>query len=844
MNYKKIGVLVILHFMLLVGSVNALPQDSEVDLVFNYDTTSTTFYPNTFQTLIGTETSDNVTYIKYYDDIYINISETSGSPSLDVRINFTGVSDFNSILMRLQYAEVATTHDVYLQLYNYNTDDWDLHYDLADSSSLIEVNQYVSDSENHVQNGLVQMRIYHGNNGNTNDKVIVDYINLLKGTTAITTNQHDAMSGRNSESNHPWAYPRSNPDDFISSFTESDPTAIKNGTSANLTDITAKSLTLEQPAITIASPTGIVTATATYDEVNEYLWEYFSDGATRNVRIFAYSSIGGGVYSTGYIEGSYTDDATYENTYYINFSWEPVVGATEYFLVFYDDGYTWGEPFSDPASNPIFYAWVSEPSVIIGDYGYEGGVYIEDTAPATGLYPPIPTSTSDVAFNIINGQASVTSPLTITGSSGTMTIGKALGDILLSSSDDSLIVSGNRVLDNDVSSGGNPTFGTVTAEYFIGAINMLTGNLVTRMSFLDAAGINNNGYISANHPNILLYPFTTLRPAKPNAHTRGDMIIADDDQYSTAWQGDEVMTNPTFSGSATGWTLKSPMAYSSNTVRQASSGLGAVNQTVNLIQGQIYELDLNILSISGPWNLYIDGSVIPIPTSMKTAIPARTGGLQNIVLNTTSTSARIVINRISLKPITKGNQFISENLFVNGLVSTDTIKSRTGQNITLYNSTGNGYANINAKSFNVFSPKDKNYNKEDLKSVPTPELLLGADGKLNRDYMFENEKGVVLVDDKSKPIYEKRMITICEIVYDKYDNPVIDKKTNQTREKCKEEMKDVVIGYEQKLENSMSVADLSFNNRKLITELKAENELLKSQIADLDLRIKKLEGKK
>jgi hypothetical protein len=166
---------------------------------------STTYYPSTFVTLVGTNTSDNVTYIKYdFDGLIINISETTGTPSLDVRINFTGIDSFNNVIMRIQYEEQATAHDLLFQIWHYDTASWVTHYDIPDLSSLIVQNFYVSNSDVNVQNGLVQTRFYHPDTGNINDKLIIDNVNLLKGTTAITVNDHDALSNRNNIlTNHP-----------------------------------------------------------------------------------------------------------------------------------------------------------------------------------------------------------------------------------------------------------------------------------------------------------------------------------------------------------------------------------------------------------------------------------------------------------------------------------------------------------------------------------------------------------------------------------------------------------------------------------------------------------------
>lgn len=199
-------------------SFSAALKPSQYDSVSD---TSTTYYPTTFQTIIGTPTSTNVTYVSYdYDDLIINISETTGSPALDIRVNFTGVSSFNDVLLRAQYIESSSMHEVIFQIYNYLTSSWDTHYELGNSEEMLGTFPiFVSDAVNHLENGTVQVRFYHEDNGNINDKISIDSVQLLKGTTAITTNNHDSMSNRNSPTNHPWAYPYTNPYSFYNSTT-------------------------------------------------------------------------------------------------------------------------------------------------------------------------------------------------------------------------------------------------------------------------------------------------------------------------------------------------------------------------------------------------------------------------------------------------------------------------------------------------------------------------------------------------------------------------------------------------------------------------------------------------
>jgi len=199
---KYLWMLCLLIALFSFYSVNAETWKYNYLPVTTSQETSTTFYPTSFNGVEGVPTSTNVTYIKYsYDDLTINVSETTNSPGIDFRINFTGISSFNNILGRWSY---TGTHDIQIELWNYVTLDWDIHEIEETSDYLLVRNIYILDSADHVQNGIVQVRFYHPDNGNINHYISIDSVQLLKGTTAITINEHDALSGRdNILTNHP-----------------------------------------------------------------------------------------------------------------------------------------------------------------------------------------------------------------------------------------------------------------------------------------------------------------------------------------------------------------------------------------------------------------------------------------------------------------------------------------------------------------------------------------------------------------------------------------------------------------------------------------------------------------
>ena len=136
-------------------------------------------------------------------DIY-NVSEVSGVPGFDIRINFTSVSQFNKIYFNGYYDGVVG-HEVLFQLYNHNTSTWDSFGEITDQAGFLYSTFDVGDDSPYIDSGIVQSRIYHETYGVVTHMYYLDcfFIEQLLGSSSIS--EHDALSGRDSISNHPWA---------------------------------------------------------------------------------------------------------------------------------------------------------------------------------------------------------------------------------------------------------------------------------------------------------------------------------------------------------------------------------------------------------------------------------------------------------------------------------------------------------------------------------------------------------------------------------------------------------------------------------------------------------------
>jgi len=155
------------------------------DLDFNDSKLSTTYYNATqSQTVAGTVNAGTLADTQHQDAIYdgvtFNFTEVSGSPGLDLRINFTGISSFNQGVIRYKTSSLSGAYPL-IQMWNYDSSAWEDYPAVGESASFATITQPVFDSSEHISGGVVQMRIYKSVNGNINNHYYVDWIAISKG---------------------------------------------------------------------------------------------------------------------------------------------------------------------------------------------------------------------------------------------------------------------------------------------------------------------------------------------------------------------------------------------------------------------------------------------------------------------------------------------------------------------------------------------------------------------------------------------------------------------------------------------------------------------------------------
>jgi len=168
------------------------------NFIFNESKLATIYY-NVTQSNIVKGTIDGGTLANTqhqdgkYDGVTFNFSEASGSPALDLRINFTGITSFTNGVMRYKTSSLAGDYPI-IQLWNYDTSSWEDYPAVAQSSNFATITQPVFDSSEHVSGGIVQMRLYKASNGNTNNHYYVDWIAISKGYGTPAGEEVDPLS--------------------------------------------------------------------------------------------------------------------------------------------------------------------------------------------------------------------------------------------------------------------------------------------------------------------------------------------------------------------------------------------------------------------------------------------------------------------------------------------------------------------------------------------------------------------------------------------------------------------------------------------------------------------------
>ena len=158
--------------------------DSKLETIF-YNVTSVLL-------VAGTNSTPWTNILAYNGDSY-NVTESAGAPGLDIRFNYTNITEFNELIFRYKNT-AGETHTLNLQVWDYNNNDWE-SYGVASAVPEYTIFGFsVYDYEEHIQNGTVQVRVYSASNGNTNHYHYFDWVTISKGPGATIGAESDPLS--------------------------------------------------------------------------------------------------------------------------------------------------------------------------------------------------------------------------------------------------------------------------------------------------------------------------------------------------------------------------------------------------------------------------------------------------------------------------------------------------------------------------------------------------------------------------------------------------------------------------------------------------------------------------
>ena len=137
--------------------------------------------PSTVTLNTGSNTAGDVdSFGVALDGDTYDVDEVTGVPGFDIELDFTGVTDFDQIWVRMAY-NGTTSHVLNLLLYNYNT----TTYDTISRILTFGAGSYtwfvfpVPVDTNYIDSGAVNLKIYHATSGNAAHDVSVDYVGLI-----------------------------------------------------------------------------------------------------------------------------------------------------------------------------------------------------------------------------------------------------------------------------------------------------------------------------------------------------------------------------------------------------------------------------------------------------------------------------------------------------------------------------------------------------------------------------------------------------------------------------------------------------------------------------------------
>lgn len=136
--------------------------------------------PNSITLIAGTSANSVSDLQTPFDGNTYDIQEAAATPGYHLEVNFTGVTTFNAIYTRFEYAGSAT-HCCEVSIYNNSTASWDSYScQLGNQLGMQTIHIPICLApSNYINSGTVIMRFYHPQAGNASHNLYIDYAALI-----------------------------------------------------------------------------------------------------------------------------------------------------------------------------------------------------------------------------------------------------------------------------------------------------------------------------------------------------------------------------------------------------------------------------------------------------------------------------------------------------------------------------------------------------------------------------------------------------------------------------------------------------------------------------------------
>ena len=167
---------------------------NDTDTIYFNESKLTTIYYNATNLNANRGTTAGILKdIQIYDRTSYNVTEEAGANGLDFKINFTGVSDFNHLVIRYK-STLGETHLLNVQIYDYSDANWENYATISEAIDFNVIELGVYDADEHINGGVVSVRFYQSANGNTNHEHYFDWVTIADGFATPSGAETDPFS--------------------------------------------------------------------------------------------------------------------------------------------------------------------------------------------------------------------------------------------------------------------------------------------------------------------------------------------------------------------------------------------------------------------------------------------------------------------------------------------------------------------------------------------------------------------------------------------------------------------------------------------------------------------------